>query len=143
MPKLRNLVCQVLWADTGIPFHEYCTTYGDGVVESYLAVPDKPQPFTIRVTSKGFIHEGLAVIVYIDGQYQCNRNRVNLRPTKKGAPQDRTEINFLFRQKEKPLGDELFIGREWRFDNHNIGNLTQLVSYLLILSSTLITRRSD
>lgn len=123
MPKLKKLVCQVLWADTGTPFREYATCYGDGVVETWIVVPEKPQIFTIRLTSTDFIYEGLTAAVFMDGHYQCNRSRVNLLPAKKGVPRDRTKINFLFRQKEKSLGDGMFMGREWRFDDHNIGNL--------------------
>lgn len=61
------------------------------------------------------------MIVFIDGNYQCNRNRVNLQPHKKNLPQDRSEIDFVVRQKEKPMGDGTYLGREWRFDDHNIG----------------------
>jgi hypothetical protein len=123
MPKLKSLVCQIQWAETGVPFHEYATCYGDGVVETYIVVPNRPQPFTIQLTSKGFIYEGLAAVVFIDGNYQCNRNRVNLLPAKRGIPRERAEIDFVFRQKEKSMGDGIYMGREWRFDNHNIGRL--------------------
>jgi hypothetical protein len=122
MPKLKNLSCQVQWAKTGVPFTEHALVYGDGVAECYITVPKHPQPFRIQLKSTAFIHEGLAAFVYIDGKYQSNRNRVNLLAPKKGRPSDRTEINFILRQKEQPLGDELYLGREWRFDDHNIGN---------------------
>ncbi|RMD45041.1 hypothetical protein DV735_g229, partial [Chaetothyriales sp. CBS 134920] len=120
MPTLRNLSCQILWADTDTPLQEYGTQYGDGVVETYVAVPDKPRRFYIRLTSKGFVHQGLAAIVFVDGTYQCNRNRVNLVPPKKGLPRERSEINFVMRQKEKTMGEGLYMGRQWRFDDHNI-----------------------
>ncbi|KIX05479.1 uncharacterized protein Z518_06351 [Rhinocladiella mackenziei CBS 650.93] len=120
MPALKDLVCQVLWADTGSPFPEYGTQYGDGVVESYIAIPNHPQPFTIQLTSRKFIFEGLSMIVFIDGSYQCNRNRVNLKPPKEGVPRNRTEIDFVVRQKEKVIGDGTYMGREWRFDDYNI-----------------------
>jgi hypothetical protein len=126
MPKLKDIVCQIEWPDTGSPFKEYGICYGDGVVESFVVVPNKPQPFIVRVTSRGFISEGLAVVVYIDGHYQCNRNRVNLLPSKKGLPRDRTEVDFLFRQKEKSMGDSIFMGRGWRFDDHNIGTSSRV-----------------
>lgn len=123
MTKLKKLLCQVLWADTGTPFREYATCYGDGVVETFIIVPDKPQIFTIRLTSTDFIYEGLSAAIFMDGHYQCNRNRVNLLPAKNKPARDRTEISFLFRQKETSLGGGMFMGREWRFDDHNIGNL--------------------
>ena len=135
MPKLKNLTCHVQWADTGTPFQEYQTWYGDGVVETFIVVPNRPQPFTIRLTSKSFIFEGLAAVVFMDGHYQCNRNRVNLLSAKKGVPRERTEIDFLFRQKEKSMGDGVYMGREWRFDDHNIGSLVSRILFLLILPS--------
>ena len=121
MPTLGGLACYVQWADTNQPFQEYNTTYGDGIVETYIAIPDKPQPFNIRVTSNKFMCEGLAAVVYIDGAYQCNRNRVNLVYSKPGLPRERTEIDFLLRQKETPIKDGSYLGRQWRFDDHNIG----------------------
>ena len=121
MPTLKDLVCHVQWATTGFPFPEYGTQYGDGVVETYIAIPSHPQAFTIRLTSRNFIFEGLSMIVFIDGNYQCNRNRVNLQPYKKDLPRNRTEINFTVRQKEKPVGEGTYMGREWRFDDYNIG----------------------
>ncbi len=121
MPPLRQLICQVEWPDTRLKFEEYGMIYGDGLVETYIAVPEKPQPFTIHLMSKAYIAEGLAVLVYIDGEYQCNRNRLNLKPAKKGQSKDQTVVDFRLRQKEKTIGDGTFIGRDWRFDSHNIG----------------------
>ncbi|KIX93486.1 uncharacterized protein Z520_10906 [Fonsecaea multimorphosa CBS 102226] len=120
MPTLKDLVCHVQWADTGSPFPEYETQYGDGIVETYIAIPSHPQVFTIRLTSRKFISPGLSMVVFIDGNYQCNRNRVNLQPSEKEAPDMRTTIDFLVRQKEKPLGDGMYLGREWRFDDCNL-----------------------
>ncbi|KIV84153.1 hypothetical protein PV11_06123 [Exophiala sideris] len=120
MPTLKDLVCHVQWADTGSPFPEYGTLYGDGLVETFIAIPNHPQAFTVRLTSRRFIFEGLAMIIFIDGNYQCNRNRVNLQPPKKDRPKNRTEIDFTVRQKEKALGEGTYMGREWRFDDFNI-----------------------
>lgn len=123
MPQLKHLACTVQWADTGAPFQEYGTVYGDGIVETFIVVPDEPQPFNIHLKSLNFICEGLATVVFIDGNYQANRNRVNLKPFAKNTPRGRTEVDFLLRQKEKPIGDGVYMGREWRFDNHNIGKM--------------------
>ncbi|EXJ54824.1 hypothetical protein A1O7_10165 [Cladophialophora yegresii CBS 114405] len=120
MPALKDLVCHVQWADTGSSFPEYGTVYGDGLVETYIAVPAHPRVFTIRLTSRKFIYEGLSMVVFIDGQYQCNRNRVNLQPETKDLPENRSKVDFLLRQKEKPLGDGAYMGREWRFDDCNL-----------------------
>ena len=121
MPTLKSLACGVQWAGTNTFFQEYGTVYGDGLVETFIAIPDTPQAFNIRLTSRGFIFQGLAAAVFIDGHYQCNRNRVNLVPAKKNSSKARTEIDFLFRQKEKRIDDGTYMGREWRFDNHNTG----------------------
>lgn len=121
MPAIKDLVCQVMWADTDSIFPEYGTQYGDGVVETYIAIPNHPQAFSIRLTSRKFIAEGLAMMIFIDGKYQCNRNRVNLQPSKPDTPADRTLVDFVVRQKEKILGDGTYMGREWRFDDFNIG----------------------
>ena len=123
MPQLKQLSCCVQWTNTNAPFQEHGTVYGDGLVETFIIVPNKPQGFCIRLTSRGYIYEGLAMIVFIDGQYQCNRTRVNLLPPKKERAANRTEVDFLLRQKEKPHGDGVYMGREWRFDNHNIGEI--------------------
>ncbi|RVX68024.1 hypothetical protein B0A52_08435 [Exophiala mesophila] len=120
MPALRDLVCHVQWASTDSPFPEYATQYGDGVVETYITIPSHPQSFTVRLFSTKFIADGLSMVVFIDGNYQCNRNRVNLRPPKDGQAKHLSEIDFTVRQKEKPMGDGKYMGREWRFDNHNI-----------------------
>nr|KAK5444495.1 hypothetical protein LTR18_004199 [Exophiala xenobiotica] len=120
MPALKDLACHVQWSDTGSPFPEYGTQYGDGLVETYIAIPNHPQTFNVRLTSERFISEGLVMVVFIDGNYQCNRVRVNLQPHKKGLPENRSKIDFVVRQKEKPLGDGSFVGREWRFDDYNV-----------------------
>ena len=142
MPSLRNIVCEVLWPE-GTPFKEYGTTYGDGIVETFIAVPNKPQKFAIRVKSRGFIFEGLAVLVFADGNYQCNRNRVHLLPPKKNLPRNRTEVDFLLRQQERMLEKEHFIGHDWRFDDFSTGSflllppvLTDLVQWTTHLMTT-------
>ena len=121
MPRLKQIACTIDWAETNVPFSEYGTVYGDGVVETYIAVPAKPQPFTVHLKSHGHIAEGLATLIYIDGEYQCNRNRVNLKPFKKDQSKAETEVDFRLRQKEKTIGDGQFLGRDWRFDCHNVG----------------------
>jgi hypothetical protein len=122
MPPLKQLTCHIELGNTKSPFVEYGTTYGDGVVETYIAIPNLPQPFAIHLTSRNFIAEGLAMVVFMDGDYQCNRNRLNLKPPNVGFHQKSTEINFRVRQKEMPLGGGTYLGRGWRFDRHNIGN---------------------
>ena len=127
MPTLRNITCQLLWPEK-TPFKEVATTYGDGIVETYIPIPaNKPQKFSIRVRSKGYIYEGLAVVVFVDGVYQLNRNRVNLARPKKGQPAGRTEIDFMLRQEEKQLDRrQYFLGSDWRFDDFRTGKTSPL-----------------
>jgi hypothetical protein len=123
MPTLKQLRCELEWGSTKTPFPEYATTYGDGLVETYIAIPDHPQPFAVHLTSKGYIAEGLAMLIFMDGEYQCNRNRLNLQLPGPQTPRNMTEIDLRVRQKEKPLGDGTYLGRGWRFDKHNISKL--------------------
>jgi hypothetical protein len=124
MPTLRQLKCEIEWGATGQPFAEYGTTYGDGVVETYIAIPEQPQSFAVRLRSRNYIAEGLSMLVFMDGDYQCNRNRLNLKPPSPELPPLMTEIDIRVRQREKPLGGGNYLGREWRFDKHNIGEST-------------------
>src|ERR1700744_1510119 len=135
MPVLKDLACHVQWADTGSQFPEYGTVYGDGIVETYIAIPSHPQVFTIHLTSHKFISEGLAMVVFIDGRYQCNRNRVNLKPRTKDSAENRTNIDFLVRQKEKSLGDGTYMGREWPFDDTNLGESQAIAKFWRLIIS--------
>ena len=123
MPKLKQLSCAIEWAPAGTCLPEYGRVYGDGIVETFIAVPERPQAFDIHLTSTGLISEGLAVLVFIDGQYQCNRNRTNLGSCRSGDVLDSSRVDIRLRQKERPIGDGTYLGREWRFDSHNIGRL--------------------
>ncbi|EFE44153.1 hypothetical protein TRV_01046 [Trichophyton verrucosum HKI 0517] len=78
MPTLKQLTCHIEWANCSIPFKEYGVTYRDGSVECLVPVQPASTPFSIRLTSSGYIAPGLAMFVYMDGVYQCNRNRDDL-----------------------------------------------------------------
>nr|POF26100.1 hypothetical protein CFP56_22248 [Quercus suber] len=114
MPVLKQIWCSVILSN-GTPLTEYATKYKDGIVETYIAVPDTPQSFFVRVTSEGFLAEGLGAFIYIDGKYQANRNRVDLKHPAYGVPSSSYEIDFRFRQKEEMNGPESFVGRAWTF----------------------------
>ena len=121
MPTLKQLTCNLEWTGSGTPLTEYQTAYSDGFVETFVAVPSIPTPFSVRLRSHGYIAPGLAMFVYMDGQYQCNRNRRNLRMPDGTSSRKHTEINFHVRQKEDMLEDGTFIGKEWRFEKLNVG----------------------
>ncbi|EKG22160.1 Zinc finger ZZ-type protein [Macrophomina phaseolina MS6] len=119
MPTLKQLTCQVERETSPEPLKEYSTNYGDGVVETFLAIPDAPAAFTIHLTSSGYIAPGLAMFVYIDGVYQCNRNRKGLVAPDDTVPPDFYEVDFRVRQKEEPIGSGRFLSRPWRFEDLN------------------------
>ena len=115
MPTLKQLTCRIKWTGCDVELKEYQPTYGDGFVHSYIAVPPFSTPFYIQLTSCGFIAPGLAMFVYIDGEYQCNRNRCNLRTADEAAVNRQTEVDFVVRQQEKPVRGGHFLAKEWRF----------------------------
>ncbi|KAH7123782.1 hypothetical protein B0J11DRAFT_529874 [Dendryphion nanum] len=122
MPSLKDLVCSVELAP-GRDLKEYMSTYGDGFVETFIAVPDDSKTFAVHLNSTKYISEGLAMYVFIDGIYQCNRNRIGLEDRRKsGKPLDsRTIVDFRVRQKEEKQNDGTMIARGWKFEKLNIG----------------------
>ena len=121
MPTLKHLTCHVEWSASNLPLEEYNTTYADGFVSTYIAIPSTPTPFCIHLTSHGYIAPGLAMFVYMDGVYQVNRNRRNLKIPGEGTKRSHMEVDFRVRQKEELLWDGSFEGKEWRFERVNIG----------------------
>ena len=119
MPALKHLTCCLEWTGSKVPLKEYRTTYSDGRVETFVPIPSIPTPFSVRLRSHGYIAPGLAMFVYMDGDYQCNRNRRNLKIPDGNTPRRDTEINFNVRQKESLLEDGTFAAREWRFEKLN------------------------
>ncbi|PGH11824.1 hypothetical protein AJ80_06982 [Polytolypa hystricis UAMH7299] len=123
MPTLKQLTCHIEWANSGVPFKEYGVSYQDGLVESYIAVPPASTPFCINLKSGGYVAPGLAMFVFIDGVYQCNRNRDDLvapecNDSIETATTKRmqTEVDFRVRQKEERLVGGGLVGRSWRFE---------------------------
>ena len=133
MPTLKHLTCHVEWSSSNIPLEEYNTTYADGFVSTYIAIPSTPTPFSIHLTSHGYIAPGLAMFVYMDGVYQVNRNRHNLKIPGEGTKRSHTEVDFRVRQKEELLWDGSFEGKEWRFERANIGKSALLSGVRLLL----------
>lgn len=122
MPTLKQLTCTIKWANSQAALKEYNTAYSDGFVQTYVAIPPVSTNFIVHLKSNGYIAPGLAMFVYMDGEYQCNRNRRNLKlPDGKMSPKY-TEVDFRVRQKEDKLADGSYIGKEWRFEKLNIGN---------------------
>ncbi|KAF6236503.1 hypothetical protein HO173_005284 [Letharia columbiana] len=120
MPTLKQLTCNVEWAGSRLPLQEYHTIYADGYVETFIAVPSTPTPFSIHLRSHGYIAPGLAVFVYMDGVYQCNRNRRNLEIPNENTSRKKFEVDFIVRQKEELLWDGTFEGKQWGFEKVKI-----------------------
>ncbi|KAG9203556.1 hypothetical protein G6514_002574 [Epicoccum nigrum] len=115
MPLLRDLNCSIELSDDQEPLQELGTVYGDGLVETFVPVPKKQQTFTVHLSSRKFIAPGIAMYVFIDGIYQCNRNRQNLKLRR--PPDRRSLVDFKVRQKEERQKDGSMIAREWTFEN--------------------------
>lgn len=64
MPTLKQLTCNVEWAGSRLSLQEYNTIYADGYVETFIAVPSTPTPFSVHLKSQGYIAPGLAMFVY-------------------------------------------------------------------------------
>ncbi|KAL1603638.1 hypothetical protein SLS60_005226 [Paraconiothyrium brasiliense] len=118
MPSLKDLHCFIELPDGKTQLRDFGTAYSDGCVESFVAVPGRPQPFAIRLLSSKFIAPGLAMFVFIDGVYQCNRNRQNLKLRK--PPDRKSVVDFVVRQKEERHDDGTMIARDWNFERLNI-----------------------
>lgn len=115
MPTLKQIQCSIELGPSNTKLTEYGARYSDGHVESFIAVPDTDLPFTIHLTSQGYIAPGLAFFVYIDGEYQCNRNRTNLRLPETGVQPSEYETEFRLRQKEEKTSLGTFVARDWTF----------------------------
>ena len=124
MPNLKGLLCNLEWEGSDQPMREFQTAYSDGCVETFVAVPPLAVPFSIRLRSQSYVAPGLAMFVYIDGEYQCNRNRRNLRLPRFGLPAKYSKIDFRVRQKEVMLQDGTFLGKEWKFQEIKVGQFS-------------------
>lgn len=120
MPSLKQLTCSIELGSTHTKVVEYGKDYGDGHVTSYIAVPSEEVNFSIHLTSQGYIAPGLAMFVYMDGQYQCNRNRRGLQVPAKGISNEQVEVDLRVRQKESKQADGSFLGRDWTFHGLNL-----------------------
>jgi hypothetical protein len=99
MPTLKDLTCAIELSESQRTLQEFGTTYGDGLVETFVPVPSKSQSFSVHLTSDKFIAPGISMYVFVDGVYQCNRNRQDLK-LRKGSD-SRSVVDFRVRQKEE------------------------------------------
>lgn len=125
---MKQISCSIELGPSNVKLPEYGTIVRDGYVETFVAVPDANIPFTLHIKTTGYIAPGLAIFVYMDGDYQCNRNRTNLKFPAEGLPKKEYEAEFRLRQKEEKTGDGKFVAREWSFARLDRG--AQLYSHL-------------
>lgn len=122
MPTLRQITCAIELGPGNTKLKEYAHKVTDGAVETYIVAPETSDiPFHVRVTSDGYIAPGLAAYVFMDGEYQCNRNRLRLRFPEDGVSTDEYQIDFKLRQKEEKTSAGTFIARDWFFTPLNAG----------------------
>lgn len=127
MPSLNRLTCHIELNPSNLRLREHDTTYGDGVVETFIAIPKRSTTFSIHLTSNGYIAPGLSMFVYIDGVYQCNRNRTDLQLPNEQHSSRRSEVDFRVRQKEVRRNDD-FVGHDWSFAKLNVGKGTFILT---------------
>jgi hypothetical protein len=114
MPKLKDLNCSIELSESQRKLQEFGTTYSDGFVETFVPVPRDAQSFSIHLTSDKFIAPGISMYVFVDGVYQCNRNRQDLK-LRKGSD-SRSVVDLRVRQKEEKQKDGSMIARGWKFE---------------------------
>jgi hypothetical protein len=142
MPSYGLLDCVIELGNSNLRLREYGTRYHDRTVETYVAIPNQPTPFSICLNAHGYIAPGLSLFVYIDGIYQTNRNKRGLLPPTAETP-DSGDIEFRLGNKEDILKDGRVIAREWWFEKLNIGKLSfpaLLTSHQLLNLSPVASR---
>jgi hypothetical protein len=120
MPSLKQLSCSIELGSTNTKLTEYGKDYGDGHVTSYIAVPGEEVKFSVHLSSTGYIASGLAMFVFMDGHYQCNRNRRGLVLPGPRVSAEQYEVDLRVRQKESKQADGSFLGRDWSFHGLNL-----------------------
>ena len=123
MPKLKQINCSIELGPSNTKLKEYGARYSDGHVEAFIAVPDTDIPFTIHLTTEGHIAPGIAFFVFMDGEYQCNRNRVCLKLPGEGVQPKDYETDFRLRQKEEKTTFGTFVVRDWTFAKLDRGDV--------------------
>ena len=115
MVKLNSLTCTIDSSPPDLPLQEFNPTYGDGFVSTYVLLPPSPGSLSVHLKSLEPVSTGLAVVVFIDGVFQCARHEVSLT----GAPL--LDVEFRIRQREDRLAGNQFVAREWRFEKISTG----------------------
>jgi len=127
MPTCNKVSCAILLPPTDTPLPEYHRRYLDSSVSVYVPVPDVPilhaaPSFNIQLWTDGYIAPGLAMFVYIDGRYQCNRSK-RMPPPGSATGNGGSGVEMRVRQKVVKVagGGGDFVGREWRWVELDVG----------------------
>jgi len=132
MPKLNHIKCSVELGSSRAKLKEYGARYSDGAVEVFIPVPETKVPFCLHIETEGYIAPGLAVFVFMDGQYQCNRNRLGLPMPGDEVPPSKYEVDMVMRQKEEKTVTGHFVGREWTFAELNTSEAPTSAFHMII-----------
>lgn len=139
MLPLKQLTCSIELGSTNVKLKEFGTHYGDGHVETFIPVPREEVNFSIHLTSERYIAPGVAFFVYIDGQYQCNRNRRGLVVPESDTPVEKYQVDLRVRQKETKQPGGGFIGRGWTFHELNMGMVIPLHPLTQVLTTITVS----
>ena len=123
MPTLKQISCSVELGSGNTKLKEYGARYSDGHVEAFICAPDTTVPFTIHIKTEGYIAPGMAFFLFMDGEYQCNRNRIGLPIPVDGVQSSECEVEFRLRQKEEKTSAGTFVVRDWTFAKLNRGTI--------------------
>ena len=131
MPTLKQINCSIELGPSNTKLKEYGARYSDGHVESFVAVPETDIPFSIHLQSEGYIAPGIAFFVFMDGEYQCNRNRIGLKLPLEDIQPTEYETEFRVRQKEEKTSFGTFVVRNWTFAKLNEGILIITIDWYM------------
>jgi hypothetical protein len=124
MPILNDLECHIKPFESSIPFKELDTRFRGRSATTLVQALGTITRFCITIKSTKYISSGLGVFIYIDGVYQCNRLKLELKIPCAGEAfdVDKSGINFVLSQAESHLYDEslpnggaAFRVRPWQF----------------------------
>lgn len=123
MPECKQIRAHIEVGPSNTRIQEYHCRNSDGHVECFIAVPDTDMPFSINLWTEGYIAPGLGFWVFMDGEFQSNRNMVDMQLPVDGVPPDRYEAKLRMRQKEEKTSAGSFVAREWTFAQLQRGKL--------------------
>ncbi len=141
MPTLRGIKCTIEIGPGNLPLKEYKAKYDDGYVQTFLAVPDSGVNFTVHIETEGYIAPGLAFFVFMDGEYQCNRNRIGLKLPGYGVDPSEYETAFRMRQKEEKNAYGSFVASDWSFKALDRGEQKFPLCFIFRLTSCSFCRQ--